>query len=359
MKKEMNAWRNFLLTEHSSVKARAASRQLTRIYMLMIRTFLTGQLQRGLVYDKEGEWSEYRDKWNKRGKIYNMAAGKGGAIFPEGLDTVPTLLDQWLKDGLPQPILHNLRLRLTVTPEIHLAHNKIVAGDPVGVLGGGAKESGISIRIGYNKELLSQNPEQHFGNLLSQLDGVVYHEFVHYLQYHDLIKSSGRQKSVDEGDLPAIIKRFQKQLEAGLKQGSATFIEYMLQPAEIEAYARAYYVDSRNLGVPWEQLIDAFFEDVMESVEETREWMGVSVTPEQIKSMREEFKTRVKPELFKYAEKNLPCATLNNGKPVSSKCPRPTPTQKVARQALKKMKTMWGGAQGIMDLIKKKSPFSK
>jgi len=347
-------WQRYLLTE---IKARAATRQLTRIYMLMLRTFITQEDQQGLTYDKE-EFPAYREKWRTEGKVVLITAGKYGDILSEGLDTVPTLLDQWLKDGLPKSLLNNLRLRLSLSPGVDRSISGPAAGSVFSLIGGGAEKTGISIRIAYDKELFSKNAEQDLGKLLSTLDGVLYHEFVHYLQENDLIKSSGQQKS-DIPDGPAIIKQFQKQIEAGIKQDTTPFVEYMLQPAEIEGHARGYYLDSRNLGVPWEQLIDQFFEDVVTFTQSTGKWMEVPSTPQQIDDMRNQLDTRVKPELIKYAQKNLPCAMMNNGKPVSPRCNKPSKIRKISNQALKKMKTIWGGAQGLAAMAKKKSPFGK
>ena len=347
-------WQRYLLIE---VVARAATRQLTRIYMLMLRTLITQEAQKGLAYD--AEFTEYFKKWKTEGKIFSLTAGAYGQIFPDGLDTVPTLLNQWLKDGLPQPLLNNLRLGLTLTPTSEEGINNPKNKGNVFLLNGAsAGPKRISVSLSYNPVLFAENAEQDLGKVLSILDGAVYHEFVHYLQSHNLIKSSGQEKSVSP-DAQAIIKRFQKQLEAGLKQDTTAFVQYMLQPAEIEGYARGFYLDSRNLGIPWEQLIDQFFEDMVVSTRTTGKWAGIPVTPQQINDLRNQLDTRVKPELIKYAQKNLPCATLLSGKPVSPSCPQPTPTQKVASKAVKKMKTIWGGVQGLAAMAKKKSPFGK
>jgi len=354
MNKEMSAWRSFLLTE---IKARTASRQLTRIFMLMIRTLLQEKAQSGLVYDEEEFTSKFK-KWKSEGKIILLVAGKYGHIFPEGLDTSPTLLDQWLKDGLPQDLLNKLKLRLTLKPVTEKTPEARLPGENVfSIARGGGGKTTITVSLLYDPKLIKEKGEQALSHLLSILDGVVYHEFVHFLQYAGLIQSSGRDSSVIP-EAPAIISQFKKQIEDGSRKDMTAFVAYMLQPAEIEGYARGFYLDSRNLGVPWEQLMDQFLQDEIES--RTRlgsDLGGIQMTSVQINNFADELYTKVKPKLIEYAKKNLPCASMNNGRPVSTKCKKPSKISKASAQTMKKAKTMWGGIQGLIDKLRKKSPF--
>jgi hypothetical protein len=353
MNKEMSAWRSFLLTE---IKARTASRQLTRIFMLMIRTLLQEKAQSGLVYDEEEFTSKFK-KWKSEGKIILLVAGKYGHIFPEGLDTSPTLLNQWLKDGLPQDLLNRLKLRLTLTPATEKTLELLPGENVFSIRSGGGGKTTVSVALRYDPNLIKEKGEQDLSQLLSILDGVVYHEFVHFLQLNGLIQSSGRDSSV-EPDAPGIIKQFKKQIEDGSRKDTTAFVTYMLQPAEIEGYARGFYLDSRNLGVPWEQLIDQFLQEVIESRgTDGQDIGGFEMTPAQLNNFADELYTKVKPKLIEYAKKNLPCASMNNGRPVSTNCKKPSKINKVSAQTMKKMKTMWGGVQGLIDKLRKKSPF--
>ena len=350
----MSAWRSFLLTE---IKARTASRQLTRIFMLMIRTLLQEKAQSGLVYDEEEFRNKFK-KWKSEGKILLLIAGKYGHIFPEGLDTSPTFLKQWLKDGLPQDLLNRLKLRLNLAPATEETPEPDLPGENVfSIRTAGASETTITVSLWYDPNLIKEKGEQALSHLLSILDGVVYHEFVHFLQLNGLIQSSGRDSSVTP-DGPAIVKQFQKQVEEGSRKDTTAFVAYMLQPAEIEGYARGFYLDSRNLGVPWEQLVDQFLQDEIESRTISGKDLGkLQMTPAQLNNFADELYTKVKPKLIEYAKKNLPCASMNNGRPVSTKCKKPSKVSKVSAQTMKKAKTMWGGVQGLIDKLRKKSPF--
>lgn len=350
----MNAWRNFLLTE---IKARTAARQLTRIFMLMIRTVLLEEAQSGLVYDT-ARFKEKFESWKSDGKLVYLVAGIRGQILKDGLDKSPTLLKQWLKDGFPEALLAQLRLRLSLMPaneqEIRL---KLKGEDVFYLVSGGAGEDVISISYRYDPSILKEKGLQQLPKLLAELDGVVYHELVHYLQFHNLLKSSGRDEGA-KGNAIELVKQFQKQLDDGGNLDTTAYVAYMLQPAEIEGFARGFYLDSINLGVPWEQIIDNFLQDTLVARSESGDdFGGIKMTQRQISNFENELFNKVKPELINYAKKNLPCASMNNGRPVSTNCKKPSKLKKTSDKAIKKMKTMWGGAQGLLGKLKKKSPF--
>ena len=347
----MKNWRSFL---SEAIAGRPISRQLTRLVMLSLRSLITGQdenimnLSPGLKIESNVLRNMLKDRPFIRYWIGKQdGEGSDKTFLPNGI-----LQDSSLKKEFEKypSIPDNFNILVQVIRE----QSPRRLGDKKWEVGASASEDAdsITINIKFNIAYIRspQDMMKNLNELLPEVDQFMHHEFTHIMQMLGLIKGRGINVSKDMGrDFDKMIDNFKNSLSQGITPDIPIFAQYMSLPHETEAIARGLYVTSVANKIAWEDVIDELFDSIARGIRSEGEFFGIPVA-ERGKA-RQDLETMVKPILIDYAKKNLPCAIMSDGTPVSEKCQNPMKIKKITPKEQKQIQSMWGGDKGISQSI--------
>ena len=124
-------------------------------------------------------------------------------------------------------------------------------------------------------------------------------------------------------------------------------VRYYLADHETEAFVRGFYRQSKITKARWEDIVNIYFDDIEKVLEATGQ-----EKEQELKEFRKTHRKQILQKWKDYAKKELPCATLSNGKfvnPNACTLEKPTSVIKVATSTITKA---WGGWQGLLDKFK-------
>ncbi len=203
----------------------------------------------------------------------------------------------------------------------------------------------LVVQIVYNPELFKTRKDlmQGFNTLLPLIRKTVSHELFHAYQtkkgrmFHKS-KEGEYWSEVPLEDMPDVPGQ----------------VRYYLADHETEAFVRGFYRQSKITKVKWEDVVNAYLDDIERSLENAgkeyaKELIGLFGTLEEF---RKTYREQIMQKWKDYARKELPCATLSNGKFINPNvCTHEKPTLIKATSAAISKK--WGGWRGLLAKLKK------
>ena len=206
-------------------------------------------------------------------------------------------------------------------------------------------EGEVIVKINYNPEFFKtrEDLKQGFNTLLPMIKKTVSHEIFHAYQTQKgrmghKSKEGEYWSEVPLEDMPDVPEK----------------VRYYLADHETEAFVRGFYRQSKITKVKWEDVVNAYLDDIERSLENAgkeyaKELIGLFGTLEEF---RKTYREQIMQKWKDYARKELPCATLSNGKFINPNvCTHEKPTLiKTTSAAISKE---WGGWRGLLAKLKK------
>ena len=196
----------------------------------------------------------------------------------------------------------------------------------------------LVVQIVYNPELFKTRKDlmQGFNTLLPLIRKTTSHELFHAYQ----TKKGRMGHKSKEGE-------YWSEVPLEEMPDVPQQVRYYLADHETEAFVRGFYRQSKVTKVRWEEIVCTYLDDIEKALESAGEEYE-----KELKGFRE-MRTQIMQKWKDYAIKELPCATLSNGKFINpNACRHEKPTLvKVASAAISKK---WGGWRGLLAKLGKK-----
>lgn len=330
-------WRKYLIKEEINVNA---SKKSTQRFFLALNVFVEK--------NPNGELPD-------RGAIFKF--GGKQSVFPKPVDGYK-LYGFKRKDlfGLPEDLpVTSMELVIRKDKRGQLKNKKFLVGgeyEPMhGFYHGGrsgdkkifqkAGEGGVQVEILYNPNLLKTRNDLRLGfnELLPMLRKTFSHELFHAYQ----AKKGGVGHKSKEGE-------FWAEVPIEEMPDVPSLVRYYLSDHETEAFSRGFYRQSIITKVPWEDIVNAYLDDIEEILDDEKV-LGNKKT--ELQSFRTKYRALILKKWKNYAAGQLPCATLSNKKVINpSGCPDKNAGKNIKKISSTLISKSWGGAKNLLNKMK-------